>query len=344
MTARWSRSIGSAHCRLSTHSTVMRVWAWRRSISVTTAASRSRAPAASRRSNSDGCPSRKKPTSRKRSSSGSPGVRPQTSWARRSMVRRTVSAVASRSSPNRPVKPVTTGAQTSCSPYGAQAVRTTIASDSSASTISSARRVLPAPGSPMIDTTPLWPLRTSWTAASSSARSGTRPTNGTSQRTGRAPAARRTDHEPRLLDPVATADLGDAERLHVDGRGAQRRGRTADEHATGRGQGLQSRRGVHDVTHRRVVADPASVPTSTSPVLMPTRISIREPSSLLAGEAAQRALHAQPGTHGSLGVVLVGDGGAEQGDDAVAEQLVDAAHRTRRCRRRAARSTLRRGA
>ena len=30
------------------------------------------------------------------------------------------------------------------------------------------------------------------------------------------------------------------------------------------------------------------------------------------------------GTHGSLGVVLVSDGGAEQGDDAVAEQLVDA--------------------
>ena len=47
------------------------------------------------------------------------------------------------------------GAHTSCSPYGAQAVRTTIASASSASTISSANRVFPAPGSPMIDTTPL---------------------------------------------------------------------------------------------------------------------------------------------------------------------------------------------
>ena len=36
-------------------------------------------------------------------------------------------------------------------------------------------------------------------------------------------------------------------------------------------------------------------------------------------------LHAQPGAHGPLGVVLVGHGSAEQGDDAVAEQLVDAA-------------------
>ena len=73
-------------------------------------------------------------------SSASPGVNPQTSWARCSIVRRTVSALASRSSPKRPVRPVTTGAHTSCSPYGAQAVRTTIASASSASTISSASR------------------------------------------------------------------------------------------------------------------------------------------------------------------------------------------------------------
>ena len=55
--------------------------------------------------------------------------------------------------------------------------------------ISSARRVLPAPASPMIDTTPLWPLRTSCTAASSRDRSWVRPTNGTSARTGRVPAA-----------------------------------------------------------------------------------------------------------------------------------------------------------
>ena len=68
-------------------------------------------------------------------------------------------------------------------------MRTTMASPSSGSMISSASRDLPAPASPMIDTTPLWPLRTSSTAAFISARSLARPTNGTSQRTGRVPAA-----------------------------------------------------------------------------------------------------------------------------------------------------------
>ena len=68
------------------------------------------------------------------------------------------------------------------------------------------------------------------------------------------------------------------------------------------------------------------MPTSTSPVLMPTRISIgglASPAGL--DEAGQRLLHPQPGAHGPLGVVLVGDRRAEQGDDGVAEQLVDAA-------------------
>ena len=40
-TARRSRTIGSAHCRLSTHSTVIRVWAWLRIASVTTPVMRS---------------------------------------------------------------------------------------------------------------------------------------------------------------------------------------------------------------------------------------------------------------------------------------------------------------
>ena len=67
-------------------------------------------------------------------------------------------------------------------------MRTTMASFSSASTICSASRVLPAPASPTIEITPLCPLRTTSTAASSSTCSLRRPTKGTSQRTGRVPA------------------------------------------------------------------------------------------------------------------------------------------------------------
>ena len=72
------------------------------------------------------------------------------------------------------------------------------------------------------------------------------------------------------------------------------------------------------------------MPTSTSPVLMPMRIWMspagrRRRSPSLGDEAGERLLHAQRGAHGPLGVVLVGDRRAEQGDDGVAEQLVDAA-------------------
>ena len=41
--------------------------------------------------------------------------------------------------------------------------------------------------------------------------------------------------------------------------------------------------------------------------------------------SAERLLHAQRGPHGPLGVVLVGDRRTEQGDDGVADDLVDPA-------------------
>ena len=45
---------------------------------------------------------------------------------------------------------------------------------------------------------------------------------------------------------------------------------------------------------------------------------------LLGDEPSQRRVHLQPGAHRPLGVVLVGDRGAEQRHDRVAEHLVDA--------------------
>ena len=47
-----------------------------------------------------------------------------------------------------------------------------------------------------------------------------------------------------------------------------------------------------------------------------------------AGSSAPRReglLHAEPGPNGALGVVLVGDRGAEEGEDGVADDLVDPA-------------------
>ena len=54
---------------------------------------------------------------------------------------------------------------------------------------------------------------------------------------------------------------------------------------------------------------------------MPMRI--RMGSSRSADPLGDRSLHPQRCSHGALGVVLVGDRRAEQGDDGVAEDLVD---------------------
>ena len=73
-----------------------------------------------------------------------------------------------------------------------------------------------------------------------------------------------------------------------------------------------------------VGSPPARIaPTSTSPVFTPMRICTRMPIS--GASAASVLVHPQRGPHRPLGVVLVGDGRAEQGHDLVADDLVEAA-------------------
>ena len=63
----------------------------------------------------------------------------------------------------------------------------------------------------------------------------------------------RPGDDPRLFGLLAAADLGDAERLAGNRRRAQRLGGFADEHAARRRQSLEPRRRVDDVAHRGVV-------------------------------------------------------------------------------------------
>ena len=73
-----------------------------------------------------------------------------------------------------------------------------------------------------------------------------------------------------------------------------------------------------------VGSPPARIePTTASPVLTPTRICTETPNC--GCEARERLLHAQRGPDGAFGVVLVGDGRAELGDELVADDLVEAA-------------------
>ncbi len=138
-----------------------------------------------------------------------------------------------------------------------------------------------------------------------------------------AAGGRRARHEPRLLGLLTATDVGVGERLAADRRRAQRRRRRTDEHAAGRSQRLQAGSSVDDVAHRRVVRTGQRADEHLAGVDADAHLDRRVGADVV-DEAGQRRLHAQRRPHGPFGIVLVGDGRTEQGDDGVAEQLVDA--------------------
>ena len=92
----------------------------------------------------------------------------------------------------------------------------------------------------------------------------------------------------------------------------------------GRRGRLQPLGGVHHVAHGGVVAaGPQRADQHLAGVDADAHLDRRTPTSAPVG--GQRLLHAQRGPHRPLGVVLVGDRRAEQGDDGVADDLVDLA-------------------
>ena len=92
---------------------------------------------------------------------------------------------------------------------------------------------------------------------------------------------------------------------------------------TGSGELLQPLRGVDDVAHHGGVAagahraDQHLAGVHADPHL--------HPDAEVGRERGERLVHAQRGPHRPLGVVLVGDRGAEQRDDLVADDLVEVA-------------------
>ena len=86
---------------------------------------------------------------------------------------------------------------------------------------------------------------------------------------------------------------------------------------------MQAGGGVDDVAHRRVVGTGQRADEHLARVDPDAHLDRRVGTDVV-DEASERRLHAQRRPHGPFGVVLVGDRRTEQGDDGVAEQLVDA--------------------
>ena len=134
------------------------------------------------------------------------------------------------------------------------------------------------------------------------------------------------DGQPRLDRALAAAGDELAGRLVVDGVRGERVRRLADDHAPGRGHRLQPRGGVDDVAHRRVLGAGERADEHLAGVDADAHADVDGAARPgLGHRAGDRLLHPQPGPHGAFGVVLVRHRGAEQGEDPVAEQLVDPA-------------------
>ncbi len=97
----------------------------------------------------------------------------------------------------------------------------------------------------------------------------------------------------------------------------------ADEHGAGRRRGLEAVGRVHHVAHGRVVAAGAQGPDQHLAGVDPDPHLDLDVEA--GGDLGQGGLHPQGRPDRPLGVVLVGRGGPEQGDDGVADDLVDSA-------------------
>ena len=96
-----------------------------------------------------------------------------------------------------------------------------------------------------------------------------------------------------------------------------------DQHLSRFGRGLEPLRGVHDVAHRRVVAPGPQGAHQDLPRVHAHPQPHVEPQ--LGRGVAQRDGEPERGPHRPLGIVLMGDRGAEQRQDGVPDDLVDPA-------------------
>ncbi len=131
---------------------------------------------------------------------------------------------------------------------------------------------------------------------------------------------------PDPLGLFTSTDLEVVDRLAQDLLRCERRRRVTDQNASRLRQCLQPRRDVDHIARRGVlrgtrdVADDHLTRIDPDPQLQRT-VEI----GLISHESSEGFMHLHRGSDGTVGIVLVGDRRAEQGQDAVAHHLVDSA-------------------
>jgi hypothetical protein len=128
---------------------------------------------------------------------------------------------------------------------------------------------------------------------------------------------------PDLQRFLATAERDEAQGLVANLVACGLVGRRTDEHLAGQRHRLEAAGGVHDIAERGVIA--------AGPQGADEHLSGVDPDADLGTDPMQVAqlgeglLHAQPGAHRPLRIVLVRDRRAEQRHDRVPDDLVDLA-------------------
>ena len=134
------------------------------------------------------------------------------------------------------------------------------------------------------------------------------------------------DGQPGGDRPLPAAGDQIAGRLVVDRVRGERVSDLADDHPARWRHRLQPRRGVDHVAHGRVLGAGQRADEHLAGVDPDAHADVDVAVGRRAGHrAVQRVLHPQAGAHGALRIVLVRHRRAEQGEDPVAEQLVDPA-------------------
>ena len=132
------------------------------------------------------------------------------------------------------------------------------------------------------------------------------------------------DDVPHPFELLATTNLDVLDRFTQDGFRCQLCRHVADEDGSGRRQRLQACCEVDHIAHRCIrIGAGDRADDHFAGVDADSQFEFRAEIGLGVGELRDRRVHLHRGPNGPIRIVFVGDGGSEDGENTVAEDLVD---------------------